>query len=63
MGLLPVRRLFSQLAPLKRGDRQQGASSLGVRKFGKPIALSRFAQAIFTGFHLAPKANLGSGIM
>jgi hypothetical protein len=55
MGLLPFRCLFRQLAPLERGHCQQGASALSVRELGKPIALCRFAQAIFTAFHLAPQ--------
>ena len=58
MGLLPFRCLFRQLAPLERGHCQQGASALSVRELGKPIALCRFAQAIFTGFHLPPKAEI-----
>jgi hypothetical protein len=52
MGLLSFRSLFPQLAPLERRHRQQGASTLGVCELGKPIAFRRFAQAIFTGFHL-----------
>jgi hypothetical protein len=52
MGLLPFRCLFRQLSPLERSHCQQGASALSVRELGKPIALRRFAQAIFTGFHL-----------
>jgi hypothetical protein len=52
MGLLPFRWLFRELAPLERSHGQQGASSLGVRELGKPIALRRFVQAIFTRFHL-----------
>ena len=55
MGLLPFRCLFRELAPLERSHGQQGASSSGVREFGQPVALRRFAQAIFTGFHLPPK--------
>jgi uncharacterized Zn-binding protein involved in type VI secretion len=37
---------------------------LSVRELGKPIALRRFAQAIFTGFHLPhphPKEVLSDG--
>ena len=52
MGLLSFRCLFRQLSPLKRSHGQQGASSLGIGEFDKPIALRRFVQAIFTGFHL-----------
>jgi len=52
MGLLPFRCLFRELAPLERSRRQQGASSPCVREGGQSIALRRFAQAIFTGFHL-----------
>jgi hypothetical protein len=29
---------------------------LRVRKLGKAIALRRFAQAIFTGFHVPPQS-------
>jgi uncharacterized Zn-binding protein involved in type VI secretion len=64
MGLLPFRCLFRQLAPLERSHCQQGASALSVRELGKPIALRRFAQAIFTGFHLPhphPKEVLSDG--
>jgi hypothetical protein len=52
MGLLSFGRLFRQLSPLKRSHGQQGAGTLGVCEWGKPIALGRFAQAIFTRFHL-----------
>jgi hypothetical protein len=63
MGLLPFRWLFRELAPLECSHRQQSASSLGVREIDKPIALGRFTQAIFTRFHLAPKADLGDGAL
>ena len=56
--LLPFRGFIREFAPLERSQRQQGASSLGVGEIGKPIALRRFAQAIFTGFHLPPKAEI-----
>jgi hypothetical protein len=56
MGLLPFGCSFRELSPLERSHGQQGASTLGVCKLGKPITLRRFAQAIFTGFHLAPKS-------
>ena len=56
MGLLSFGRLLRQLSPLERSHGQQGASTLGVCELGKPIALRRFAQAIFIGFHVPPKA-------
>jgi len=54
MGLLSFGRLFRQLSPLKRSHGQQGAGTLGVCELGKPIALCRLTQAIFTGFHVPP---------
>jgi hypothetical protein len=58
MGLLSFGRLLRQLSPLERSHGQQGASTLGVCELGKPIAFRRFAQAIFTGFHVPPKAKI-----
>jgi hypothetical protein len=55
MGLLSFGRLFRQLSPLKRSDGQQGAGTLGVCEWGKPIALCRLTQAIFTGSHVRPQ--------
>jgi len=49
---LPFGCSFRQLSPLERSDGQQGASAVGVGELSKPIALRRFAQAFFTGFHL-----------
>jgi hypothetical protein len=46
---------FRQLSPLlEHSDGQQGASALGIGELGKPIALRRFTQAIFTGLHVLP---------
>jgi hypothetical protein len=53
MGLLPFGCSFRQLSPLERSHGQQGASTSGVGELGKPIALGRFTQTIFRGFHLA----------
>jgi hypothetical protein len=53
---LPLSGFIGEFAPLERSQRQQGASSPSVRELRKPIAFRRFAQAIFTGFHFAPKA-------
>jgi hypothetical protein len=56
--LLPFCCFLRELSPLERSQGQQGACSLRVRKLGKAIALRRFAQAIFTGFHVPPKTKI-----
>jgi hypothetical protein len=53
--LLPFGGFICELSPLERSQGHQGACSLRVRKVGKPIALCRFAQAIFIGFHVPPR--------
>jgi hypothetical protein len=55
---LPFGCSFGKLSPLERSHGQQGASTLGVCELGKPIALGRLAQAIFTGFHLLPQVEI-----
>ena len=55
---MPFGCSFRQLSPLERRHGQQGASTLGVGELGKPIAFRRFAQAIFTGFHVLPQVEI-----
>src|SRR5437016_1439663 len=58
MVLLSFSRFFRQLSPLKRSHGQQGAGTLGVCEWRKPIALCRLTQAIFTEFHFAPQTEI-----
>ena len=56
---LVVQLLFSPACATETSDSQQGASTLGVRELGKPIALRCFAEAPFKGTPLYPTPQRG----